>query len=117
MTPKDHYATLGVAQQAPPAEIKRAYRRLARQWHPDVSAAPDALARFQAVAAAHAALSDPLRRAQYDTTLAPSSSAFSSFFDSALARSRSTGAGKEGAKDEKTSFQPFDPRAPAPARR
>jgi curved DNA-binding protein len=69
MNATDHYATLGVAHLAPQAEIKRAYRKLARKYHPDVSTEPGALAQFQAVAAAHEALIDPERRASYDAEL------------------------------------------------
>ena len=63
---KDYYATLGVDPAAPQDEIKRAYRKLARKYHPDVSKEPDAEARFKEVAEAHEAVSDPERRAAYD---------------------------------------------------
>ena len=63
---KDYYATLGVDPAATPDEIKRAYRKLARKYHPDVSKEPDAEARFKEVAEAHEAVSDPERRAAYD---------------------------------------------------
>ncbi len=63
---KDYYATLGVAPAATQDEIKRAYRKLARKYHPDVSKEPDAEARFKEVAEAHEALIDPERRAAYD---------------------------------------------------
>ncbi len=63
---KDYYATLGVAPEATQDEIKRAYRKLARKFHPDVSKEPDAEARFKQVAEAHEALIDPERRAAYD---------------------------------------------------
>jgi curved DNA-binding protein len=63
---KDYYAALGVAHEAPQDEIKRAYRKLARKYHPDVSKEPDAEARFKEVAEAHEALIDPERRAAYD---------------------------------------------------
>lgn len=63
---KDYYATLGVERAATKDEIKRAYRKLARKYHPDVSKEPDAEARFKEVAEAHEALIDAERRAAYD---------------------------------------------------
>jgi curved DNA-binding protein len=63
---KDYYQTLGLAKTASADEIKRAYRKLARKYHPDVSKEPDAEARFKEVAEAHEALCDTERRAAYD---------------------------------------------------
>lgn len=63
---KDYYAVLGVERAATQEQIKRAYRKLARKYHPDVSKEPDAEARFKDVAEAYEALSDPERRAAYD---------------------------------------------------
>lgn len=63
---KDYYAVLGVPRDAPAAEIKKAYRRLARKHHPDVSKEADAGKRMSEVNEAHAVLSDAERRAAYD---------------------------------------------------
>ncbi|HHW4668227.1 DnaJ C-terminal domain-containing protein [Xylella fastidiosa] len=63
---KDYYATLGVEPSAGEAEIKTAYRRLARKYHPDVSQEPGAEERFKAVNEAYEALRDPNKRAAYD---------------------------------------------------
>jgi len=63
---KDYYATLGVERDAKPEDIKRAYRKLARKYHPDVSKEPDAEARFKDVSEAYEALHDPEKRAAYD---------------------------------------------------
>jgi molecular chaperone DnaJ len=63
---RDYYEILGVERGAPDADIKRAFRKLARELHPDVSAAPDAEERFREAAEAYEVLSDPERRATYD---------------------------------------------------
>jgi len=63
---KDYYAVLGVEPGAGEAEIKKAFRRLARKYHPDVSKARDAEDRFKAVNEAYEVLRDPQRRTEYD---------------------------------------------------
>jgi DnaJ-class molecular chaperone len=65
--PRDYYETLGVARDASATEIKRAFRALARELHPDVNDHdPDAEDKFKAAAEAYEVLSDPERRATYD---------------------------------------------------
>jgi curved DNA-binding protein len=63
---KDYYQTLGVAREASADDIRKAFRRLARKYHPDVSKEPDAEARMKEVNEAYAVLSDPEKRAAYD---------------------------------------------------
>jgi len=63
---KDYYATLGVAKDASADDIKKAYRKLARKYHPDVSKEPDAKEKFQDVSEAYETLKDAEKRAAYD---------------------------------------------------
>ncbi len=63
---QDYYATMGVDRNATAQDIRRAYQKLARKYHPDVSKEPDAEARFKAVGEAYAVLKDPEKRAAYD---------------------------------------------------
>ena len=63
---QDPYELLGVARDADADTIKKAYRRLARQYHPDVNPDPDAQERFKEISAAYEVLSDPQKRATYD---------------------------------------------------
>jgi molecular chaperone DnaJ len=71
MAPQDHYKVLGVPRKAPAGEIKKAYRKLARQYHPDKNPG-DAKAeeRFKQISQAHDVLGDPDKRKEYDRALA-----------------------------------------------
>jgi len=63
---KDYYRVLDVGRDASQDEIKRAYRKLARKYHPDVSDEPDAEERFKELQEAYEVLKDPEKRAAYD---------------------------------------------------
>jgi molecular chaperone DnaJ len=64
--PRDYYEVLGVSRDASETDIKKAFRRLARELHPDVNSEPDAEPRFKEAAEAYEVLSDAERRATYD---------------------------------------------------
>lgn len=66
MTDRDYYEVLGVGRSASNEEIKKAFRRLARQYHPDVNKSPDSEERFKEINEAYAVLSDAEKRAAYD---------------------------------------------------
>jgi len=63
---RDYYEVLGVSKTASDDEIKRAFRKLAKEYHPDINKAPDAAEKFKEVQEAYAVLSDASKRKQYD---------------------------------------------------
>ncbi len=118
---KDYYNVMGVARDATEAQIKQAYRKLARKYHPDVSKEKDAEARFKEVGEAYEVLKSPEKRAAYDrlgkdyrpgedfrpppnwdsgfefSGAGPGNSAYSDFFDALFgAQARSGGANRRG---------------------
>ena len=66
MSKKDYYEVLGVSKNASDSEIKSAFRKMAKKYHPDVSKEPDAAEKFKECQEAYAVLSDPAKRKQYD---------------------------------------------------
>lgn len=126
---RDYYQTLGLSRDTTQAEIKRAYQRLARKYHPDVSEEPEAEARFKELGEAYEVLKDPEKRAAYDqfgkdwkagqefrpppewdTNFEFSGrgfggSGFSDFFESLFGAARSGGAGDSPFRDPGGSFR------------
>ena len=66
MNKRDYYEVLGVSKTADEKEIKSAFRKLAKKYHPDVSKEPDAAEKFKEAQEAYAVLSDEQKRKQYD---------------------------------------------------
>ena len=66
MTQKDYYKTMGLSRDASDKDIKLAYRRLARKYHPDLNKEPNAEEQFKALGEAYEVLKDPEKRRQYD---------------------------------------------------
>ena len=89
---KDYYATLGVAKDASQPEIQKAYRKLARKYHPDVNKKPEADAKFKEINEAHEVLKDEDKRAKYDQ------------FGSNWKQAQQTGAPPPGFEDMYTVF-------------
>ena len=63
---KDYYATLGVKKEASQDDIQKAYRKLARKFHPDVNKDPQAEVKFKEIGEAYEVLKDPDKRKKYD---------------------------------------------------
>ena len=63
---RDYYEVLGLSKGASDDEIKRAYRKMAKKYHPDINKEPDAEAKFKEINEAYEVLSDPQKKATYD---------------------------------------------------
>lgn len=74
-TKRDYYETLGVQRDADDAALKRAFRKLARQYHPDVNSEPGAEDRFKEISEAYEVLNDPQKRHSITSTVMPVSTA------------------------------------------
>lgn len=110
---RDHYKTLGLSPAATAAEIRRAYRILARRYHPDVNPGKSTSDLFRAISEAYEVLSDPARRKAYDQEREVHDT-FSSAFDRAhTAYRKQQQAADKGARKPPTSPRP-QPAAPKP---
>src|SRR3954469_1415668 len=66
MSKRDYYEVLGISNSASKDEIKKAYRKLSKKYHPDVNKEPDAAEKFKEIKEAYEVLSDDQKRAHYD---------------------------------------------------
>lgn len=111
---RDHYKTLGISSAATREEIRRAYRVLARRYHPDVNPGKATEEKFRQISAAYEVLSDPERRKQYDDEREVQES-FSSAFDKAhQAYRKQQAAVKSASKPKPPPQQTTRPRPQAP---
>lgn len=92
----DHYETLGVSREATPEEIKKAYRKLARQLHPDVNPSEEASERFKSVTHAYDVLSDPEQRQNYDMGGGQNGGGFGDIFETFFGAGGFGGSGQRG---------------------
>jgi molecular chaperone DnaJ len=115
----DLYALLGVPPDATDEEIRRAYRKLAREHHPDVSADPEGERRFKEISAAYRTLSDPAKRRQYDLFGSGQMAAdqfpfgdltelFEAFFGGTIGRRRGSGPRRDRARRGEDLFVTVD---------
>src|SRR5687767_10890663 len=103
---KDFYAVLGVSSSAMQDEIKKAYRKLAKKYHPDANASDaKAAERFKEISEANNVLSDPAKRKQYDEMRRLG--AFDGGFGGFGGGARSRGAGSRGGA-QSINFEEFD---------
>lgn len=98
MASKDFYQILGVPKTASETELKSAYRKLARQYHPDVNKTPEAAEKFKEVSEAYQVLSDPQKRKSYDQfgTADFGAGGFNPFGSGYRSYTYSTGGGQDG---------------------
>ncbi|HJP59075.1 MAG TPA: molecular chaperone DnaJ [Gemmatimonadaceae bacterium] len=109
---KDFYAVLGVPSSSTQDEIKKAYRKLAKKYHPDANANdPKAAERFKEISEANNVLSDPQKRKQYDEMRrlgAFDGGGFGGFGGGFGSRARGGAGGRPGAGQQNINFQDFD---------
>jgi len=104
MAIRDYYEVLGIERGASDAQIKKAFRRLAQQWHPDVNQDEAAAQRFKEISEAYQVLSDPERRQRYDLfgsveggdPMAGGFAGFADIFDAFFGAAGAGGGGRRG---------------------